>query len=274
MPKESKRFINPLLRPTVEVEKKQEEVTVTQTEQPAAPVETHTSTDTYTAMPRETLAGAQTSALPSPISPTTEPHPTVKRREMHPSTDTSTFREEMKTPEVAPEREALHTERDGMAGGESMALYTSSVAPRYRNDQVAVPERRAPINYPMSTPIAPYPAAQATQSAASTEAWTPAPSPDTSSLPSTSTYTSAEQDPSSVYVQHDEVGERERYSAPLPSRRRRGAQSFEKTHERITLWIDKRLKQAFEELAYEQDISKTALLNEAVADLLNKYASR
>jgi hypothetical protein len=77
-----------------------------------------------------------------------------------------------------------------------------------------------------------------------------------------------------AYAQHDEVVEQEHYSAPPPSRRRRGAHAFEKTHERITLWIDKRLKQAFEELAYEQEISKTALLNEAMADLLNKYASR
>lgn len=61
------------------------------------------------------------------------------------------------------------------------------------------------------------------------------------------------------------------FSALGAVRRRRGGQTFEKTHERITLWIDKRLKQAFDELAYEQELPKTALLNEAIADLLRKY---
>lgn len=58
---------------------------------------------------------------------------------------------------------------------------------------------------------------------------------------------------------------------PIAGRRRRGELSFEKTHERITIWIDKQLKQAFEELAYQRELPKTALLNEAVADLLRKY---
>jgi Ribbon-helix-helix protein, copG family len=61
----------------------------------------------------------------------------------------------------------------------------------------------------------------------------------------------------------------------LPSegvvRRKRGAQAFEKTHERITLWLDKKLKEQFEQLADEEGISKTALLNEAVADVLKKH---
>ena len=53
--------------------------------------------------------------------------------------------------------------------------------------------------------------------------------------------------------------------------RKRGAQAFEHTHERITLWIDKGLKQRFEDLAIDQGVSKTQLLNEAVDDLLRKY---
>jgi predicted transcriptional regulator len=50
------------------------------------------------------------------------------------------------------------------------------------------------------------------------------------------------------------------------------AQAFEKTHERITLWLDKKLKEQFEQLADEEGISKTALLNEAVADVLKKHS--
>jgi hypothetical protein len=58
-----------------------------------------------------------------------------------------------------------------------------------------------------------------------------------------------------------------------PNKRKK--QRFEDTHERLTLWVDKNLKQGFETLfealIEEQDISKTALLNEALSDLLKKY---
>lgn len=57
-------------------------------------------------------------------------------------------------------------------------------------------------------------------------------------------------------------------------RRRRSTQPFETTHERITLWIDKQLKQDFEDLAYDRNLSKSALLNEAIAELLKKYEPR
>jgi hypothetical protein len=55
------------------------------------------------------------------------------------------------------------------------------------------------------------------------------------------------------------------------TRRRRHIQSFESTHERITLWIDSQLKQDFEDLALTRNTSKTAMLDEAIADLLHKY---
>ncbi len=63
------------------------------------------------------------------------------------------------------------------------------------------------------------------------------------------------------------------YTSTLPQvqHRKRGAQAFEKTHERITLWIDKGLKQQFENLADEQGAAKATLLNEAIRDLLRKY---
>lgn len=277
MPKESKRFINPLLRPTVEVEPKREEAPTPQPERPASPEKTHTSTDTYAATSQEALVAAQIPELPSPVPPTTEPHASAKRRVVHPSTDTSTFQEETRMQEMPRMREPLPAEREILAEvseGENMALYTSSAAPRYRNDQVATSGRGAMIDYPTPSQVTPPLTTYVSPSAPQVDVWTPAPLPDTSSLPPTSTYTPTEPDTPSTYGGRDEVVEQEHYSAPPPSRRRRGAQAFEKTHERITLWIDKRLKQAFEELAYEQEISKTALLNEAMADLLNKYASR
>jgi hypothetical protein len=64
------------------------------------------------------------------------------------------------------------------------------------------------------------------------------------------------------------------YTSTLPQvqHRKRGAQAFEKTHERITLWVDKALRARFEALAEEQGISKAQLLNEALSDLLAKHS--
>jgi predicted DNA-binding protein len=53
--------------------------------------------------------------------------------------------------------------------------------------------------------------------------------------------------------------------------RKRGKQAFEKTHERITLWIDSGLKQRFEALADDQGVAKSTLLDEAISHLLEKY---
>jgi Ribbon-helix-helix domain len=61
------------------------------------------------------------------------------------------------------------------------------------------------------------------------------------------------------------------YTYNKTTQRKRGAQAFERTHERITLWIDRDLKQQFEVLANEQGTSKSGLLDEAIADLLAKY---
>jgi hypothetical protein len=74
------------------------------------------------------------------------------------------------------------------------------------------------------------------------------PATDTTTLPSTFTYTS-----------------------PQSAHRKRGAQAFEKTHERVTYWLDRGLKQQFEALADEQGAAKSGLLDEAIADLLAKY---
>ena len=61
---------------------------------------------------------------------------------------------------------------------------------------------------------------------------------------------------------------------PFQPVRKRGTQAFEKTYQRFTGWIDKSLKQQFEKLADEQGVSKTSLLNEAIADLLRKYMQK
>ncbi len=54
-------------------------------------------------------------------------------------------------------------------------------------------------------------------------------------------------------------------------RRKRGEQAFEKTHVRFTVWVDKALKQSFDDIAIQREKPKAALLNEALADLVRKY---
>lgn len=78
------------------------------------------------------------------------------------------------------------------------------------------------------------------------------PSTETSTQPSTYTSTSPQQ------VQH----------------RKRGSQAFEKTHDRITLWMDKALIAQFKALANEEGVSMTQLQNEAIADLLRKHEAK
>jgi hypothetical protein len=59
-----------------------------------------------------------------------------------------------------------------------------------------------------------------------------------------------------------------------PSLRKRGNNAFEKTHERFTGWMNKQLKQQFVNLAQDEGVSKTSLLNEAIADLLRKHMQK
>lgn len=59
-----------------------------------------------------------------------------------------------------------------------------------------------------------------------------------------------------------------------PSPKKRGNKAFEKTHERFTGWMDKQLKKQFVNLAQNKGVSKTSLLNEAIADLLRKHMQK
>ncbi len=58
------------------------------------------------------------------------------------------------------------------------------------------------------------------------------------------------------------------------SLRKRGNKAFEKTHERFTGWMDKQLKKQLVNLAEDKGVSKTSLLNEAIADLLKKHMQK
>ena len=86
----------------------------------------------------------------------------------------------------------------------------------------------------------------------------------TETLPATETSTESETLPSTTPATFTSTSTEVKH-------RKRGKQAFEKTHERITLWIDSGLKQRFEALADEQGIAKSTLLDEAITDLLAKY---
>ena len=79
---------------------------------------------------------------------------------------------------------------------------------------------------------------------------------DTSTPTSTQTYTYTSKEDEEDYA---------------VARRKRGKQAFENTHDRWTVWLDKKLKKRIARLAKEQEISISALADEAVADLLKKY---
>ncbi len=86
--------------------------------------------------------------------------------------------------------------------------------------------------------------------------------------PTTNTSTETETDTSTLPTTLPST-----FTSTLPQvqHRKRGSQAFEKTHERITLWLDKGLKQRFEAMADEQGKAKSTLLDEAITDLLSKY---
>ena len=82
--------------------------------------------------------------------------------------------------------------------------------------------------------------------------------------PSTSSSTDTSTEPSTLPSTYTSTSQQ-------PPKRHRGELAFEKTHERVTLWLDKGLKRRFEELAVREGTSKSTLLDEAVRDLLHKY---
>ncbi len=62
--------------------------------------------------------------------------------------------------------------------------------------------------------------------------------------------------------------------SPLPTQfqsvRKRGDRAFEKVNKRFTGWMERSLEKGLDDLAKIEGVSKTSLLNEAVADLLRK----
>jgi hypothetical protein len=60
-------------------------------------------------------------------------------------------------------------------------------------------------------------------------------------------------------------------STQSQTRRHRGDLAFEKTHERVTLWLEKSYKRRLAALAEKEGVAKSTLLDEAMRDLIEKY---
>lgn len=274
MPKDPKKFINPLLRPTIQSEGSHQAVPK---EQPSAtPRKTPTKTSTSTKTENVTVH--------------------VDEEEDENVISSNATNERPAVPDIAAEAAPLTSEEQvNISGREKLR---EIARPRLASSRIKSDEsQEAPIKH-----VRPL------EEAASSSEQQPDPVREHATAPLTlssehatyipttlKTYTSSvdvsspsqgghtpEVDPArtmpSALARADSatsirarLDEEDPFSDLRPVRRKRGAQAFERTHERITLWIDKRLKQGFEELAYQQELSKTSLLNEAIADLLRKH---
>jgi hypothetical protein len=208
VPKESRKFINPLLRPS-------------------------TTAETPPASPKKEKAASRRTGTPS------------KPAQQEVVQD--------ETPQITEtQEEAVMQPIDEILAEEA----GSSFAPEEQSRERKMLVREAAPSYAPEFPET------------HTEEAVEIPSVSDEALSHETTPVDASVDSQEEPVQEDEV----RRKPGL--RRKRGGQSFEKTHERITLWIDKGLKYAFDDLAHKLEIPKTTLLNEAISDLLKKYESR
>jgi hypothetical protein len=280
VPKESKKFINPLLRPSQEVEVKGEPLTRLQ-RSPAseAPVleDFGVVEEIGTAGPEKSPFQMETPSKqePSPVPLTAK---TSTETETYTSTETSPvlsgntqeklFREGRKKSVSVPDRASVAYINDS----NSQVSVDSQREDAYSTSRPRAMLSPAPAPY-SETFGEPLPRASSTITPTSTNTYTPT---STSTDPPFSRQTFVQATPPILQTvpvdrEQEENQERPSFRAAESVRRKKGPLAFEKTHERITIWIDKGLKQAFEELALDRELPKTALLNEAMADLLRKY---
>ncbi len=57
----------------------------------------------------------------------------------------------------------------------------------------------------------------------------------------------------------------------LVRRRKQGKNAFDKTHERLSVWMLKSVKKKFKKLAQDLSVSHVELMEEAMNDLFKKY---
>ncbi|GAC1364233.1 MAG: hypothetical protein PVS3B1_23930 [Ktedonobacteraceae bacterium] len=266
MPKESKKFINPLLRPSQqEVEPKQETAPRQEKSTPATRVQ---SGKTQTAsQPGEQ---DETSKKMSPASNT--PAPSAATRPSPTNTRATRDTQDIQLAETISIHEAKPTykERDPEDTGPTTDIKraeaertgrvdrqeNSAAGAEHSGNRTQIHEPQAETQRPRTdvTILRPEVASYDPHVSSSTIA-------EDISEPAESEY--ADESDDEPYAGN--------FALTSKAKRKRGEQAFEKTHVRFTVWVDKTLKQSFEDIAFQRDKPKTTLLNEAIADLVRKY---
>jgi hypothetical protein len=267
VPKEVKKFINPLLRPSqpLEIQQDPSAVDVVEKRSPRANNDSNVKNiqvpesgvsvaDVITSSPRESGGMSITPMLPD-------------------EADIQIEGSAVPSLAAAPSLPLRHEEGIIPDDGSLSAIQplAGSVPAPTKNKSTISGSRSASFPAPATTPQAVAPVEMSEAAVYMPLPTMPVP-PYQAQQPS---YTLSEQTnvPRSV-PDSDPWGEDVSPAPVTLARRKRGTQPFESTHERTTLWIDRALKQAFDELAYEQALPKATLLNEAIADLLRKYDIR
>lgn len=243
MPKETKKFINPLLRPSQqEVEPKQE--IPPKQEKSAAPVQASKTSLAHQIVEQE-----------EKLKPTDPPIQEVPQ-----SVNGSTTR-----PRPAKTTKHITETANGQENG----------MPEQANNHVQAyePQSETLRAHPNQTLIRPETPPYNAHVSSATIAESIVAQPEEKSVRATPDIDTGKDTNADLEENDDDSYESEVdfTNVTTKARRKRGEQAFEKTHVRITVWIDKSLKQSFEDLALQRDKPKTALLDEAIADLVRKY---
>ena len=232
MPKENKRFINPLLRPSQDTP---------QLEQEQPPV---TNSD-----------------VTSPATDTAQANSVAQAQEQPARSRVNSIRES----ETEPLRPTADVDTPSLLDADDRNVNASTGSPRTQGEQgakkspsVAANDTASPRNRSSAADTA-RPAASTSRSTARSS--TSSASNGKNTAPASTTF-----ETSYPRSNQGEAGEDR-----AQNYRRRVEVRFENVHERLTVWIDRDLKRGLEDLASKHNVSKTTLINEAMADLLKKY---
>ena len=249
MPKETKKFINPLLRPSQqEVEPKQEKPPKQEKSAPAAPVQTNNSQSAHQTGEQEEK---------SKQTPPDSPRQPAAELESHtnPTNGNLTQSRTSKTAKYSTDSDPQGINRleHEVSAPEQSRNFTRAYEPQ--------PETlRAHSNQTLIRPETPP--------------YDPHVSTETKDIDAETKENLETQEILDIDESDDDDYDEPEVDFSVTTskaKRKRGEQAFERTHVRFTVWVDKSLKQSFEDIALQREKPKTTLLNEAIADLVRKY---
>jgi hypothetical protein len=230
VPKENKRFINPLLRPSQDSQQEEQGQTVSavKNSEPQAPKQSAPQVQQQIAQPQTNIT----------------------------HNDEATSARVIQDTPGSPTRVADHT-YENVAASDSRTQGERVV----NKDESALPSEVIPTRNRVSEEDNRRPA----QSSVSTGRAATKASPSSSNGRGRASANAVRE------ASYQRANANEAEEEPVQGYRRRVEVRFENMHERLTVWIDRGLKRGLEDLASRRNLSKTALINEAMADLLRKY---